>query len=60
MECKSTDIIIQFYSSFNVTVRIKVPFVRNLKNEIIKFYDKLGFKASFALISERILLVWLY
>ena len=24
-----------------------------LKNEIIKFYDKLGFKVSFPLISER-------
>ena len=33
--------------------RLKVPFVGNLKNEIITFYDKLGFKASFALISER-------
>ena len=28
-------------------VYIKGPFVGNLKNEIIKFYDKLGFKASF-------------
>ena len=37
-------------------VCIKGPFVRNLKNEIIKFYDKLGFKASFPLISERNLL----
>ena len=33
-------------------VCIKGPLVRNLKNEIIKFYDKLGFKASFLLISE--------
>ena len=33
-------------------VCIKGPLVRNLKNEIIKFYDKLGFKESFPLISE--------
>ena len=41
-------------------VCIKGPLVRNLKNEIIKFYDKLGFKASFPLISERNLLFLLY
>ena len=35
-------------------VCIKGPFFGNLKNEIIKFYDKLGFKASFPLISEKI------
>ena len=40
--------------------RGKVPFVGNLKNEIMKFYDKLGFKGSFALISERNLLFLLY
>ena len=34
----------------------KVPFVGKLKNEIIKFYDKLGVEASFPLISERNLL----
>ena len=42
------------------SLRINVPFVGNLKNEIIKFYDKLGFKVSFALISERNLLFLLY
>ena len=39
---------------------IKGPLVGNLKNEIIKFYDKLGFKVSFPLISERNLLFLLY
>ena len=39
---------------------IKGPLVRNLKNEINKFYDKLGFKVSFPLISERNLLFLLY
>ena len=34
-------------------VCIKGPLVGNLKNEIIKFYDKSGFKVSFPLISER-------
>ena len=37
-------------------VRIKVPFDGNLKNEIIKFFYKLGFRASFAIISGRNLL----
>ena len=32
-------------------VCIKGPLVGNLKNEVIKFYDKLGFKVSFLLIS---------
>ena len=41
-------------------VCINGPFVGNLKNEIIKFYDKIGFKASFPLISERNLLFLLY
>ena len=41
-------------------VRIKVPPVGNLKNDIIKFYDKVSFKASFSLISERKLLFLLY
>ena len=41
-------------------VCIKGPFVGNLKNKIINFYDKLGFKASFPLISERNLLFLLY
>ena len=41
-------------------VCIKGPLVGNLKNEIIKFYDKLGFKVSFLLISERNLLFLLY
>ena len=31
---------------------IKVPFVVNFKNEMILIDDKLGFKASFSLISE--------
>ena len=35
-------------------VCIKGPLVRNLKNEIIKFYDKLGFKVSFPLTSKEI------
>ena len=29
-----------------MTVHIKVPFVGNLKNEIVNFYDKLGFKKN--------------
>ena len=33
---------------------------QKLKNEIIKFYDKLGFKASVPLISERNHLILLY
>ena len=41
-------------------VLIKVPFFGNLKNGIIKFYDKLGFKASFPLISEGNILFLLY
>ena len=28
-------------------VRTKEPLVRNLKNEIMKFYDKVGFQASY-------------
>ena len=34
-------------------VCIKGPLVGNLKNEIIKFYDKLGFKVLFPLFSLR-------
>ena len=41
-------------------VCIKGPLVGNLKNEINKFYGKLGFKASFALILETNLLFLLY
>ena len=48
------------YNKICDRVCIKGPFVGNLKNEIIKFYDKLGFKASFPLISERNLLFLLY
>ena len=51
---------LQFKINTKYHVCIKGQLVRNLKNEIIKFYDKLGVKVSFNLISERNLLFLLY
>ena len=57
---KYVDFFIQLFKPISDRVCIKGPLVGNLKNEIIKFYDKLGFKVSFPLISERNLLFLLY